>query len=172
MKTLDLDLIGDFQDKEYAHVFMNEILCAKIATQIKVLRSENNWTQARLAKEADLKQETISRMENVNYSAWTLSSLKKLAEAFDLALHVSFENFSTEINSIENIDEQSLKRISRKDDLKTLENTISENLCSPGIYASATEKETYSGLNQYGVNLRLLKLTSNFDPANQETKAA
>ncbi|MBN2338810.1 MAG: hypothetical protein JXP48_09745 [Acidobacteria bacterium] len=37
----------------------------------------------------------ISRLENVHYSAWNIRTLKKIADAFDLRLHVSFETFDS-----------------------------------------------------------------------------
>ncbi len=128
MKRFDCNPILDFQDKEYAHTFINEILCAKLATQIKILREQNKWKQEDLAKKAHLTQETISRMENVNYSSWRISSLQKLAKAFDLALHVSFENFSTELNSIKNIDRKSLERTSRTDEIQNANDDLLKSI--------------------------------------------
>jgi transcriptional regulator with XRE-family HTH domain len=152
MKKLDHNPVLDFQDKEYAHTFINEILCAKIATQIKVLREQNNWKQEDLAKEAHLTQETISRMENVNYSSWRISSLKKLAKAFDLALHVSFENFSTELNSITNIDRESLERTSRNDEIQNAKDELLKNIenviVGTGTFISSIEN-TFTNSNNY-----------------------
>jgi transcriptional regulator with XRE-family HTH domain len=53
----------------YAEAFQD----AYIATQIKVLREQNDWTQTQLAERLSTKQTVISRIENVNYSAWSLN---------------------------------------------------------------------------------------------------
>jgi transcriptional regulator with XRE-family HTH domain len=79
--------------KEYRHAYADENLNATIATQIKVLREQRDWKQEDLAKEAGMKQPMISRYENVNYSSWSINTLKKLAEAFDVYLDVRFRSF-------------------------------------------------------------------------------
>lgn len=107
------------KDKEYAHAYMEEFENSYIATQIKVLREQNGFTQNELAELAEMKQERISVLENVNYSSWSVNTLRKLARAFDLVLHVSFENFGDEIINITSLDRDKLSRTSRKVDLGT-----------------------------------------------------
>lgn len=106
----------EFQDKETRHIYVDEFLNAKIATQIKVLREQKGWTQEQLAEEAKMKQERISILEDVNYSAWTLSVLRRFAEAFDLRLNVSFEEFGSFLEEFVNFDRTSLERKSFEDD--------------------------------------------------------
>ena len=61
-------------------------------------------------------QPRISVMENVNYSSWSIKILRKLAEAFDLTLCVSFESFGTRVNDIEKFSREYLEKFSFKDD--------------------------------------------------------
>lgn len=117
MKELVQKLVSEFGDKEYAHAYMEEISNMSIAAQIKALREQRNWTQQQLAQASGMKQERISALEDVDYDAWTIKTLRKLAKAFDLTLKVSFEKFSTSILEIPNIDRQTLQRTSRQDDL-------------------------------------------------------
>ncbi|MDO9213640.1 MAG: helix-turn-helix transcriptional regulator [Methylococcales bacterium] len=118
MKELVKTLVKEFDDKEYAHAYMEEVSNMAIAAQIKVLREQRNWTQVQLAKAADMKQERISALENVDYDAWTLKTLRKLAKAFDLTIKVSFEKFSDGILDISKLNAENLKRTSREQDLK------------------------------------------------------
>lgn len=118
MKELVKTLVNEFEDKEYAHAYMEEFSNMAIAAQIKVLREQRGWTQAQLADAAKMKQERISALENVDYDAWTVKILRRLAKAFDLTIKISFEKFSDSISDISKLNAESLKRASRVQDLK------------------------------------------------------
>lgn len=106
-----LDRIREpFQDEEYRHTYANDFLDAYIATQLRFLRQQHNWTQAKLADLAGMKQTRISVLEDVNYSSWSISTLRRLAEAFDLRLRVTFEEFGTLVNDYDNLSEKGLYR--------------------------------------------------------------
>ncbi|MFZ5448525.1 MAG: helix-turn-helix domain-containing protein [Thermodesulfobacteriota bacterium] len=105
-----------FKNKTYRHAYVDEFLNVSIATQIKVLREQRGWSQAELAREAQMKQPRVSVMENVNYSSWSINSLRKLAEAFDLALCVSFESFGKRLRDIDLLNRKALERPSFDDD--------------------------------------------------------
>jgi len=111
---------NEFQDKEYAHAYIDEFLNDYIATQIKVLREQRGWTQEILADIAEMKQSRIALLENVNYDKWSIFTLKKLSEAFDVTLKVSFETFSDRIEDIENFSRGSLERETREKDLTNI----------------------------------------------------
>jgi transcriptional regulator with XRE-family HTH domain len=96
---------------------MEEFSNMAIAAQIKALREQRNWTQHQLAQAANMKQERICALEDVDYDAWTIKTLRKLAKAFDLTVKVSFEKFSTGLLDISKIDRQTLQRTSREQDL-------------------------------------------------------
>ena len=110
-------LLKDFKDKEYAHAYVDDFLNSHIAMQIKVLREQQDLTQKELADLAGMKQARISVLENVNYDMWSISTLKKLAEAFDVTLCVSFESFTKRIDDIVNLSRESLQRVKREEDL-------------------------------------------------------
>ena len=105
-----------FQDSDYRHAYCDEFLNSFIATQIKILREQRGWTQEKLATFASLHQSQISEMEDVSYSSWTLNTLRKLAEAFDLTLSFSFEEFGKRIKDIAFMERERLERSSFKDD--------------------------------------------------------
>lgn len=118
MKELVKTLVSEFDDKEYAHAYMEEFSNMAIAAQIKALREQRNWTQKQLAEFAGMKQERICALEDVDYDAWTIKVLRRIAKAFDLTVKVSFEKFSSSIIDISKITPESLKRTSREEDLK------------------------------------------------------
>ena len=117
MKELVKTLISEFADKEYAHAYMEEFSNMAIAAQIKVLRDQRGWTQKQLAEAANMKQERVCALEDVDYDAWTIKTLRKLAKAFDLTIKVSFEKFSSAILDVSKISSETLKRTSREKDL-------------------------------------------------------
>jgi transcriptional regulator with XRE-family HTH domain len=65
-----------------------------IAFQIRAMRRERNWTQDDLAGQSEMKPTQITRVENPGYGSHTLTTLKRIAAAFDVALVVRFVPFS------------------------------------------------------------------------------
>jgi len=106
----------DLKDKDFAHAYADEFLNILIATQLKVLRGKRR--QEDIAQLAGMAQERISVLENVNYSSWSVNTLRKLAKAHDLRLRISFESFSTLVEDIRRLNEEGLKRKSREDELR------------------------------------------------------
>lgn len=105
-----------FKNKEYRHGYADEFLNTYIATQIKVLREQRGWSQKDLAINAKMKQPRISVLENVNYSSWSINALRKLAEAFDLTLCVSFESFGKRIKDFDEFGRANLEKLSFDND--------------------------------------------------------
>lgn len=69
-----------------------------IAIQIRALRNREKLSQPKLAELVGTTQNQIYRLENPATSKPTITTLKKLAAAFDVALVVRFEPFSKLIN--------------------------------------------------------------------------
>jgi transcriptional regulator with XRE-family HTH domain len=57
-------------------------------------REARHWTQTDLAKEVGMAQSRISLLEDPSYEKFSLTTLKRLASAFDVALIVRFVPFS------------------------------------------------------------------------------
>jgi len=117
MNEIRDELRQDFQDREYAHTYVEDFLNAEIATQIKVLREQRDLTQQQLADLAGMAQSRISILEDVNYGSWSIKTLKALARAFDVTLKVSFESFGSRIGDIVNFNRRALQRTSRTEEL-------------------------------------------------------
>ena len=116
MNELRGNLREEFHDKEYRHAYADEALNTYIATQIKVLREQRALTQKQLALATGMAQPRIAVLEDINYSAWSINTLRRLAEAFDIRLSVKFETFSSLIPEIETFSKESLERASFEDD--------------------------------------------------------
>jgi len=57
------------------------------------MREREKWSQEELAKRVGMNQNAISRLENPFYGKPTITTLKRLATAFDVALIVRFAPF-------------------------------------------------------------------------------
>jgi transcriptional regulator with XRE-family HTH domain len=116
MGAISEALRHDLSQPEFSEGYAESFQDALVATQIKVLREDNRWTQADLAEKIGTTQTAISRIESVNYSAWNISTLKKLARAFRVRLKVSFETYGSLIQDVEGFSRESLRRIPREED--------------------------------------------------------
>jgi transcriptional regulator with XRE-family HTH domain len=116
MSDLFPRLRNNFKDEDYRHIYTNGLIDSKIATQLKVLREEIFGTQERLAEKAGMRQARISVMEDVNYSSWSLSTLRRLAKAFDLYVDVEFKEFGTIGRQLDELSRNYLSRRPFKDD--------------------------------------------------------
>lgn len=114
MKDLIETLHEEFQDEDYRYAYDEEFSNTRMATQIKVLRDE--ITQAELAQRADMKQSRISELENVNYSMWTISTLRRIAKALGVRVSFKFESWGDLLPEIEKFAPESLKVPKFEDD--------------------------------------------------------
>jgi transcriptional regulator with XRE-family HTH domain len=151
----------DLADKEFAHSYVDEFLNLMIATQLKVLREQRVLTQEQLAQLAGMKQERISVLENVNYSSWSINTLRKLAHALDVTLKVSFETFGSRLAEMKSITRQSLERISREAEL-ALAPPVSPGASISGVVVNYPA--VYKAIGGTGYQLANLQETAQFPP--------
>lgn len=81
------------KEKAYRLGVVNSQIEIDLPFQIRALRKQRGWTQPRLASEANMKQPRISSMERPGATRFSLETLRRLAEAFDVALLVRFAPF-------------------------------------------------------------------------------
>ncbi|HEX9424467.1 MAG TPA: XRE family transcriptional regulator [Pyrinomonadaceae bacterium] len=112
MNELTKNWLREFQDKETRQIYAENFLNTFIATQLKVLREDREWTQQQLAEETGMKQERVSVLEDVNYESWTINTLKRFARAFDLRLSIKFESFSSLLTDHDSFSRENLNRLS------------------------------------------------------------
>jgi transcriptional regulator with XRE-family HTH domain len=99
MTSAKQQIVDSLSDKEYRDLFVSEHISQGLAFQIRALRQEKGWTQSELGERVEMRQTTISQLEDPDYGRFTLSTLKRLASAFDVALMVRFTSFHELIES-------------------------------------------------------------------------
>lgn len=105
-------LISKLKNKEYRDAFLAELITTGIPFQIRALREQRNLTQKQLGDQADMAQESISRLEDPNYGKLNLKTLKRLASVFDVGLVVRFVPFSELVSWEINLSSESLGALS------------------------------------------------------------
>jgi transcriptional regulator with XRE-family HTH domain len=103
-------------DREYAEEYADAFLNSYIATQIKVIREQREMTQAELGERIGTTQTGISRIEDVNYSSWSIRTLRNLARAFGVRLRVSFDSYGTLPDEVVRFDRERLQVVKREED--------------------------------------------------------
>ena len=74
--------------------FVDSHVRKEIATQIRAIRDKFGWSQTELCGKVGMNQNAISRLESAEYGKPTITTLKRLAAAFDVGLVVRFVPFS------------------------------------------------------------------------------
>ena len=86
-------LIALLRDKDFRDHFTVDQIFEFLALQVRQLREKREWTQAELGAKAGMQQVQVSRLENPDYAGSKISTLGRLANAFDVALIVRFAPF-------------------------------------------------------------------------------
>jgi transcriptional regulator with XRE-family HTH domain len=139
MNDLRSNLRKEFLDEEFRNVYADDSLNTHIATQIKALREQQEMTQSALAEKTGMAQPRIAVLEDINYSSWSINTLRRLARAFGLRLSVSFETFSSLIPELETFGRPALERTKFDDDAFFQENPATVN--QPIIFAAEVFQE-------------------------------
>jgi len=158
-------LLAELEDKEYRDAYVSSSIDVGIAFQIRALREQVPWTQAELAEKVNMKQERISVLENPSRSP-TISTLKRLANTFDVGLMIRFVPISDLVEWELNLSSGSLKVPGYKDDSYFKEYTdeeIPKNLLEEPAQPSRTENAIKEALDskQKETTTQLSKNTRN-----------
>ena len=87
-----------FQSRDYREAYVDSRLGTSVAFQVAAMREDRGWTQAELAQKMDAQQPLVSRIERGD--SVTLSTIKRIAAAFGVAVEVSFVPFSEFAKSV------------------------------------------------------------------------
>lgn len=87
-------LFSRFKDKDYREAYLEGFISDIIAAQLHNLRQDRGWSQAKLAKKAGMKQPRIALLEKEGYESYSINTLRRLANAYEVALIVKFTRFS------------------------------------------------------------------------------
>lgn len=126
-------LAEEFSDAEYAHSYMKEHSISRLAAQIHAMRKQRGWSQEKLSETTGIAQETISKIESANFESLTTKTLRRLAEAFDVHLKITFESFSEGIQDVVNLSPEKLKVDTREKSLTQFKNERRLVECNPSM---------------------------------------
>mgnify|MGYP001587214973 CR=1 FL=1 len=112
------ELFDSLHDKEYRDLYGSEIVGSILAAQIRAIREGQEMTQAELGMRAQMAQESISKLESPDYGRYSLSTLKRLAAALDVALLVRFGTFSEMAEWVVNLKPEKLAPASYEEEPK------------------------------------------------------
>jgi predicted XRE-type DNA-binding protein len=119
-------LIEEFQNKEFREGYTEDFINAKIATQIKVLREQENWSQKELATLTEMAQERVCVLEDVDYDSWTLKILRRFARAFGLVADFDFKEYGEFLADFQNFGREKLQKRSFEKDPLLLKTKLEE----------------------------------------------
>jgi len=139
------ELYDYLSNPEVRHLYIDSSIRHLLAMQLRSMREARELSQIDVGNNADMKQSAIARLEDPTYSSMTLSTLKRLAKAFDVALIVRFAPFSEFISWTAQIDEPQLSPPSFKEEEppRTIEEIINIFLSTedPLPYENISEKK-------------------------------
>jgi transcriptional regulator with XRE-family HTH domain len=147
--TLDKEkqIRASLANKEYREALAVEHVNTTLAIQIRNMRENNEWKQSDIAQRLGKHQETISQWENPDYGRYSITSLKALAAAFDVALLVKFTSFSELVSDMMNL---STNRLSPPSYSKEQEHIASSAVFSPsaGLPEGVDANSLYNDINK------------------------
>lgn len=101
-------LLNSLDTKEYREALAIEHVNTTLAIQTRMMRENHQWKQSDLAARLGKHQETVSQWESPDYGRHSMTTLKALAAAFDVALLVKFIPFSELVQDMVNLSETRL----------------------------------------------------------------
>jgi len=94
-----------WRDRQYREAYMEAAVEQGVAWQIRINRTLRDMTHAQLADLIGTRANGISRLEDPEYGAHSLETLKLIAKAFDCALLVKFVPYSELAQESEHLSE-------------------------------------------------------------------
>ncbi len=98
-----------FRDKEYRDGFVSEGIFSRLPLKIRALREQCHLSQKQLGEKTGVAQAWVSKLEDPNYGKLTLTTLLRLASAFDVGLEVDFVPFSKVLDDALSPSQESFK---------------------------------------------------------------
>lgn len=114
--NLHSQILEKFRDKEYRDAFVGEYIFSRVPLKIRAMRDVRDMSQEKLGRLAGIAQPWVSKLEDPTYGRLTISTLLKIASAFDVALYVDFVPFSEILNRSASLSRESFDVCSFADD--------------------------------------------------------
>ena len=141
--TIRTQLWEKMRDKPYRDTFVAAHLSTNIAAQIQTIREQRGWTKKQLGQKAGMSPSRITVMEDPSYEKFTLTTLKRLASAFDVALVARFTPFSDLVDWVTELSPEKLETLEfEKDSLSQSSKRPADKpqFFSGGITIASTEE--------------------------------
>jgi transcriptional regulator with XRE-family HTH domain len=106
----------DLKDEDYRYAYDEDFSNSRMAMQIKVIRENQHFTQVELAELSGMQQARISTLENINYSSWSVSTLRRLAKALGVRFAFRFESWGKLLDEVGSLSRDSVIRPRFEDD--------------------------------------------------------
>lgn len=91
LRTLKDRITKELKNKKFKKYYDEEGVNVNIALEIVKFRSKNQLTQDEFAKKLHIPQQVVSRLEQPDYTGYTLKTLLKLTKAFNKKLIIKFQ---------------------------------------------------------------------------------
>lgn len=148
----------EFHDEDYRYAYDEEFSNSRMATQTRAIREERGLTQKELAEIAEMKQSRISELENVNYNAWSVSTLRRLAKALGVRLFFGFESWGELLPEVSNFNRSLLQKPEFEKDIA---------FKKAGKRAKSRKKSSISNTNPNQPRLRHLQIVRDSNTLSQ-----
>jgi transcriptional regulator with XRE-family HTH domain len=111
-------------NKEYRDAYVFEHVRNGLAFQLRGIRDDLGWSQARMGLEVGKPQNVISRLEDPNYGRPNLQTLLEIASGLGVGLLVKFVPFSRLVKEFDDVSPLGLaaRGISDEEEIRALEN--------------------------------------------------
>lgn len=132
-------LVASLSDEEYRHEFVGSQIRIRLPAQIREMRLSRGWTQMELGERAEMRQARICALERLGYENFSLTTLRRLAVAFDVALKVRFVPFSELVDNAVHPEHDDLDVPSYDADLRLSDSITGVVAFIPTIARQATQ---------------------------------
>jgi transcriptional regulator with XRE-family HTH domain len=141
--TSKLRLLAKLRNREYRDAYVEEKVATSLPFQIKALREQpgREWSQAELGERAGMRQNAISRLEDAESGTPSITTLLRLAQAFDVALLVKFVPFSKLLSEFADASFEALSAQSFDEELPQLQQLARTPQDSPSVVVAASSSD-------------------------------
>lgn len=163
------NLIENLRDKKFRDSFVVARVDGGTAFQMRYLREGKGWTQTELARLLGTSQNSVWRLESPNYGKASISTLKRIASIFDVALVVRFVRFSELVDQVLNQTTESFTVDSFDKDYKLWEpeNPATKPGQRPGKVSPLAEGEAGKGQENILKSQNIFTISTNTPESKQ-----
>jgi transcriptional regulator with XRE-family HTH domain len=136
-------LLARFRKRKNRRVFANKYLSSHIAAKMRALRISREMSQEKMSEQSGIHQPRISQLESPDYESYSLTTLKEMAEFFDVVPFFEFISFAELLSRIQSETPSDLAPPTFEQSFARAETSVS----LPQEWASAPEPE-FGGLAQ------------------------